>query len=93
MVSYLGVSNSGRTSTGSVTVAGLSFGQVDATASARIDSAACGTVAWASSSAALCLSGGRSEVSTEVTVGGLGGTRYAAFTFDGMPFLSVYFLI
>ena len=68
-----------------VSVAGLSFGQSDSTPSGRIDGEACGTAAWTSTTAVLCRElSAASSVSTEVTVGGLVGTRYPAFTFDGM---------
>ena len=83
VVSYLGVDNNALTMAGSVTVAGLSFGQSDATPSSRIDGVACGTVAWTSLSSILCRElSAPSSVTTEMTVGGLVGTRYPAFTFD-----------
>ena len=72
-----------------VTVAGLSFGQSDATPSSRIDGVACGTAAWTSLSSILCRElSAPSSVTTEVTVGGLVGTRYPAFTFDGVRAIS-----
>lgn len=83
MVSYLGVDNDARTMIATVTVAGLSFGQSDATPSSRIDGVACGTVAWTSLSSILCRElSAPSSVTTEVTVSGIVGTRYPAFTFD-----------
>ena len=67
-------------------MAGLNFGKSDYTASNRADGASCATSSWQSSTSMQCLN----EVapvatSTEITVGGLAGTRYPAFTFDGMP--------
>ena len=82
-VSYLGVGNNARTMVATVSVAGLSFGQSDSTPSGRIDGVACGTAAWTSGTSVMCRElSAASSASTEVTVGGLAGTRYPAFTFD-----------
>ena len=71
--------------TGTVTVHGVNFGYSDSTPSSRLDLIDCATTAWASATSLNCYSlSGPSSVSTEVTVGGLAGTRFAAFTFDGV---------
>ena len=89
MVSFIGVSNNARSMAGIVTVSGLSFRPSDATPSSRIDGVACGTAAWTSASGVACYStSGPSIVSSELTVGGLVGTRYAAFSFDGVSGVS-----
>jgi hypothetical protein len=49
-VSYLGVGNNARSMAGSLSVSGLNFGQSDNTPSSRVDSNACSTAAWVSSS-------------------------------------------
>ena len=85
-MSYLGIDNAARTMTGSVTVSGVNFGQNDNTASSRVDTNICTTAAWASATTVLCTSahGFPSVITTEITVGTLAGTRYPAFTFDGV---------
>ena len=83
-MSYLGIANSALTMVASLTVVGLGFGQSNATPSDRVDSVACGTAAWNSASSIVCLnSSGPVMSSVEVTVVGLAGTRFPAFTFDG----------
>ena len=71
---------------GSVTVHGLNFGQSDDTPSGRVDTAVCATAAWTSHSTVHCsLTTSPALISTEITVGGVAGTRYPQFTFDGPP--------
>ena len=83
MVSYLGRDNAARTLISTVTVNGLSFGAANVTPSSRIDSAVCATAVWTAATTINCWNtNSPSVVSTEVTVGGLVGTRYPAFTFD-----------
>ena len=84
MVSYLGVDNSARTMTGTLSVNGLSFSQSDATPTARVDFVVCATAAWSSATTVNCVvTTAPTLISTDVTVGMLVGTRYPAFTFDG----------
>lgn len=84
VVSFLGVDNNARTQTGTVTVSGIDFAQSDNTLSARIDTNACATAAWASATSVMCRNtNGPTIHSVEVTVGLILGTRYPAFTFDG----------
>ena len=92
-VSYLGVGNFARTAESTVTVSGLSFGTTDNTPSGRVDALTCATAAWASATTVLCWNsnGQPSVITTELTVGGLVGTRYPQFTFDCAKHSSCFF--
>ena len=84
VVSYLGVANNARTQTGMVSAAGLNFAAANTTPSMRIDTNACGTMVWTSATAANCWNAADATItSTEVSVAGIVGTRYPAFSFDG----------
>ena len=68
--------------TSSLSVIGVNFAFTDSTPSGRLGSAECTTLAWASSTSALCL--GTVADPLVVTVGGLVGTATLSFSYDGM---------
>ena len=65
----------------SLSVVGLNFAFGDFTPSGRLGSAECSTMAWASSTSALCIGSVASPL--VVTVGSTAGTVVFAVTFDG----------
>ena len=85
MVSYFGTDNNARTMVGTVTVAGVNFGNRDFTPSGRVDTNECVTSTWTSFTSVSCeLTHNPTIHSVEVTVSGFVSTRYPQFTFDGV---------
>ena len=100
-MSFLVPCNAAASGGGSVTVAGINFGEADATPTSAVAATLCTTLSWASATSLTCGSGPGQGVAQEVsaTVVTVVGTVAAAFTFDGngcycpsfigFPFLTV----
>ena len=78
--------NAGPSGGGTVTISGLSFGVVGATATASLATAdVCGSSAWTSATTVACApqAYGGTAVRTAVSVSGAAGTLPGQFSFDG----------
>ena len=85
VVSFADAFNAVVTVGWSVTVSGVSFGALDATASSRLGLSSCLTSAWASSTSVVCLPSGGQGVEHDggMTVAAIVGTRTKTFSYDG----------
>ena len=84
-VSFVAEPNAVMTAGHSVTVTGLGFATLDATASARVGVSSCTTAAWGSATSARCLmaAGEGSSKHVGLTVESVVGTRTVGFSYDG----------
>lgn len=84
-VSFVAEPNAVMTAGHSVTVTGLSFATLDATASVLVGVTSCATAAWGSATSVRCLmaAGEGSSKHLGVTVETVVGTRSVGFSYDG----------
>ena len=92
----VGSGNAPTSGGATATISGLSFSAVDATATAMVAEADCGTASWASGTTVVCLqsvplNAGSSQ--TTVTVAAVTGTTMSLFTFDGSHVFVVFCLL
>ncbi len=68
-----------------MSISGLNFGALHATATASVSGAVCGTTSWTSDSSVSCQSPGGLglKISHALTVGGMVGTQQSLFSYDG----------
>jgi hypothetical protein len=85
VVSFGAEANVVATAGWSMTVTGVGFAPGSETASARVGLSSCGTTAWASGTAVVCLLAQGHGVQTTVvaTVAGTVGSQTALFSYDG----------
>jgi len=94
-VSFVRVGSGNAPTSGgaTATVSGLSFSAVDATATALMAEADCGTTLWASGTTVVCLQSvllNAGSSLTAVTVAAVTGTTIYFFTFDGSHVLVIF---
>lgn len=76
--------NSPASGAASVSLLGINFGLANSTPSLRLGTTQCATSVWVSNSAVSCIaaSGSGAQHTTALTVEGVTGTQYIAFTYD-----------